>query len=179
MALPLIVAGIAARAAAKKVATSAAKKAVASRALKAASAKNQSRGIAKNSVKKVSYAEKEAKALEKPKKQFVKEVNQFRDKTTKARKSGKLAAEVAKKKTIPRENLMFPPDKVKINSATKNSKTTTKSNYKTPSLAKTQAKGIAKLAGAGVATGAFTQVPAVKQSIKRQVEEANKNKKRK
>jgi hypothetical protein len=122
MALPLIVAGIAARAAAKKVATKAAKKAVASKALKAASAKNQSRSIAKNSVKKVSYAEKEAKALEKPKKQFVKEVNQFRDKTTKARKSGKLAAEVAKKKTIPRENLMLPPNKIKINSAIKSTK---------------------------------------------------------
>ena len=124
MALPLIVAGIAARAVAKKVATKAAKKAVASKALKAASAKNQSRSIAKNSVKKVSYAEKEAKALEKPKKQFVKEVNQFRDKTTKARKSGKLAAEVAKKKTIPRENLMLPPNKIKINTTAKNSKTT-------------------------------------------------------
>jgi hypothetical protein len=95
MALPLIVAGIAARAAAKKVATNAAKKAVASKALKAASAKNQSRGIAKNSVKKVSYAEKEAKALGKPKKQFVKEVNQFRDQTAKARKSGATAKEKA------------------------------------------------------------------------------------
>jgi len=126
MALPLIAAGVAARAVAKKVATKAAKKAVASKALKAASAKNQSKSIAKNSVKKVSYAEKEAKALGKPKKQFVKEVNQFRDKTTKARKSGKLAAEVAKKKTPPRENLMFPPDKVKINSAIKSTSTTKK-----------------------------------------------------
>ncbi len=104
MPAPLVVAGVAARLAAKKIATNAAKKAAASKALKAASAKNQSKSIAKNSVKKVSYAEKEAKALGKPKKQFVKEVNQFRDKTTKARKSGKLAAEVAKKKTPPREN---------------------------------------------------------------------------
>jgi hypothetical protein len=43
----------------------------------------------------------------------------------------------------------------------------TKSNYKTPSLAKIQAKGVAK----------FTQIPAVKQSIKYQIKEANKNKK--
>ena len=50
--------------------------------------------------------------------------------------------------------------------------------YNTPSLAKIQAKGVAKLGGAGVATGAFTQVPAVKESIKRQVEEANKNKRK-
>jgi hypothetical protein len=46
------------------------------------------------------------------------------------------------------------------------------------SLAKTQAKGIAKLAGAGAATGGFTQIPAVKESIKRQVQEANKNKRK-
>jgi hypothetical protein len=50
--------------------------------------------------------------------------------------------------------------------------------YNTPSLAKIQAKGVAKLAGAGAATGGFTQVPAVKESIKRQVEEANKNKRK-
>ena len=50
--------------------------------------------------------------------------------------------------------------------------------YNTPSLVKTQAKDIAKLSGAAVATGAFTQVPAVKESIKRQVEEANKNKRK-
>jgi len=49
--------------------------------------------------------------------------------------------------------------------------------YNTPSLAKTQAKGVAKLSIAGAATGALTQTPAVKESIKRQVEEANKNKK--
>jgi len=48
--------------------------------------------------------------------------------------------------------------------------------YNTPSLGKIQAKGVAKLAGAGVATGVFTQAPAVKQSIKHQVEQANKNK---
>ena len=50
--------------------------------------------------------------------------------------------------------------------------------YNTPSLVKTQAKGIAKLTGAGIATGGFTQVPAVKESIKRQVQEANKNKRK-
>jgi hypothetical protein len=50
--------------------------------------------------------------------------------------------------------------------------------YNTPSLAKIQAKGIAKLTGAGIATGGLTQVPAVKESIKRQVQEANKNKRK-
>jgi hypothetical protein len=58
-------------------------------------------------------------------------------------------------------------------------KAANKPTNKTPSLAKTQAKGVAKLAGAGAATGAFTQIPAVKQSIKYQIEQANKNKKTK
>ena len=50
--------------------------------------------------------------------------------------------------------------------------------YKTPSLAKIQAKGIAKLSVGGVIGGAITQIPEVKQSIKRQIKEAKKNKRK-
>ena len=50
--------------------------------------------------------------------------------------------------------------------------------YNTPSLAKIQAKGIAKLATSAAITGVITQVPPVKQSIKRQIEESNKNKRK-
>jgi hypothetical protein len=170
MALPLIAAGVAARAVAKKVATNAAKKA-ATKAAKTAAQKSKTAKVAKNSVK-VTPGSSISKTR-------AKNVTEYNTNIVNRRKSGELAKSVAKSKTPPRENLMFPPDKVKINSASKNSKTATKSNYKTTSLAKTQARGVAILAGAGVATGEFTLITAVKQSIKRQVEEANKNKKKK
>jgi len=99
MALPLIAAGIAARAVAKKLASRAAG------GITGAGAKqvnpvyrnisNETKGIAKNSVKKVYYAEKEAAALGKPKKQFVKEVNEFRSKTATGLKSGSQAKSAA------------------------------------------------------------------------------------
>ena len=171
MALPIIAAGVAARVVAKKVATNAAKKA----ATKAAQ-KSKTNQIAKNSVK-------VKKAMDpKTSSKFQKLVNEKSTKEVLANKSGSNAKNAGKyqERVNSEVNKIFGKDKpVKINATAKNSKTATKSTYKTPSLAKTQAKGIVKLAGAGVATGAFTQVPAVKQSIKRQVEQANKNKKRK
>ena len=169
MALPLIIAGVAARAAAKKVATNAVKKSAA-KAAKAATQKSKTAQVAKNSVKVIEPMPRVPNRA--------KDINKYITNKTNNAKSGKAAADKAKD-IISRVGTATKKPTVKINATTKNSKTTTKSNYKTPSLAKTQAKGIAKLAGAGVATGAFTQVPAVKQSIKRQVEQANKNKKRK
>ena len=99
MAIPLIAAGIAARAIASKLTTRVAG------GITGAGAKsvgpvyrnmsNETKGIAKNSVKKVYYPEKEAAALGKSKKQFVDEVNKFKTITTDKAKSGKAAIEKA------------------------------------------------------------------------------------
>ncbi len=100
MALPLVAAGIAARAVAKKLASRAAGGIVGAGAKQVnpvyRNISNQTKDIAKNSVKKVYYAEKEAAALGKPKKQFVKEVNEFRSKTAAGLKSGSQAKSAIK-----------------------------------------------------------------------------------
>ena len=101
MALPLIAAGIAARAVAKKLASRAAG------GITGAGAKQVApvyREMGTNSVKVIN-----SKGMQKPS-------NDLSTAITNARKSGKLAKDVAKSKTPPRENLMFPPKTIKINS---------------------------------------------------------------
>jgi len=103
MAIPLIAAGIAARAVAKKLASRAAG------GITGAGAKQVApvyRNMGTGSVKVV------PKTTEFKKETF----NSVRTSIAKQMKSGQLAKDVAKSKTPPRENLMFPPKTVKINS---------------------------------------------------------------
>jgi len=101
MAIPLIAAGIAARVIAKKLATRAVGGIVGTGA-KTVTPVYRNTGA--GSVKIVN-----SKGMQKP-------ANDLSTSITNARKSGKLAKDVAKSKTPPRENLMFPPKTVKINS---------------------------------------------------------------
>jgi hypothetical protein len=179
MALPLIVAGIAARAAAKKVATNAIKKAATKKAATKA-AKANARAL--KAAKGPSLASK-AKKLEASSGRYERNIAKIKAEKNQILGSSRKEAYSKAAKTMDKERAKEIKYAKKILARAKTEKNAatiakaTKSNYKTPSLAKTQAKGVAKLAGAGIATGAFTQIPAVKQSIKYQIKEANKNKK--
>ena len=126
MALPLVVAGVAARAVAKKVATNAAKKA-ATKVAKTAVQKSKTNQIAKNSVK-----------VQKPmdskvSRKFQKLVNEKSTKEVLARKSGSNAKGVGKyqERVNSEVNKIFGKDKpIKINSAVKNTKAVSKTSTK-------------------------------------------------
>ncbi len=120
MAAPLI-AGLAARALAKKVATSAAKKAT-QKTVKKVIQKSTTNKVAKNSVKVIPGS-----SISKTR---ARNVTEYNTNIVNRRKSGELAKSVAKSKTPPRENLMFPPDKIKINSAIKSTKAAKKPSTK-------------------------------------------------
>jgi hypothetical protein len=121
MALPMIAAGIAARAVAKKLASRAAG-GITGAGAKQVNPVYRNQGFSEAVLKQPSYTPKNSigtgnvTKIPKVTKFQQDSVNSMRTSIANKRKSGELAKEVAKSKTPPRENLMFPPKTVKINS---------------------------------------------------------------